>query len=162
MNPFYLVITFILTLKVLVYPAYYSTDFDVHKNWMRITTTKHISEWYYDVRKLFLIKYLKTFSVWTLDYPPLFAYLEYVLGTISYYVDANMLSEVYILLFNIMRIIWYLMIKFALLSWDLQLFWVICSIFPRLSSQSEQFRANSRINFQKQKHSWLWFLSAYF
>ncbi len=51
MHSLYLSILFIITLKVLVYPSYYSTDFDVHKNWMRITTTKPLSQWYYDVTK---------------------------------------------------------------------------------------------------------------
>lgn len=36
--------------KVLLVPAYFSTDFDVHQNWLRITCTQPMRLWYYDVR----------------------------------------------------------------------------------------------------------------
>ncbi|OWZ14596.1 Dolichyl pyrophosphate Glc1Man9GlcNAc2 alpha-1,3-glucosyltransferase [Phytophthora megakarya] len=123
-----------VALKLLLLPSYTSTDFEVHRNWLSLTSELPRRHWYHEDT-----------SEWTLDYPPFFAYFEFALSFAAAAVDETMLvlssTPVFspaILLFQ----------RLSVITSDVVLFYALhayCSSWPTVTTTEWAFSQAKRL-----------------
>ncbi|XP_073395060.1 dolichyl pyrophosphate Glc1Man9GlcNAc2 alpha-1,3-glucosyltransferase-like [Physcomitrium patens] len=106
--------------KVLLVPAYHSTDFEVHRHWLAITHSLPLKEWYSDES-----------SQWTLDYPPFFAFFERFLAIFASWFDPQIVDLVNGQNYAVRSVV--LFQRGTVMAADLVLYWGLWEIGSGLS-----------------------------
>lgn len=99
----------------------------MHRNWLAITNSLPVSEWYYE-----------NTSQWTLDYPPFFAYFEWLMSHVAKLVDPAMV-RVYNLEYDSWQTIYFqrmtVIVTELLLAYALQKFLESAPLYSKRASQ---------------------------